>query len=57
MADDLQSWNYFLSYFDLLGDVCANRNKFAKKYVEENFPLGILCCIVEDPESFETNAI
>jgi inositol 1,4,5-triphosphate receptor type 1/inositol 1,4,5-triphosphate receptor type 3 len=37
--------------------MCANRNKFAKRYVEEIFPLNILCCIIEDPESIATNAI
>jgi inositol 1,4,5-triphosphate receptor type 1/inositol 1,4,5-triphosphate receptor type 3 len=34
-----------------------NRNKFAKKYVEENFSLDILCSVLEDPDCLETNAI
>jgi inositol 1,4,5-triphosphate receptor type 1/inositol 1,4,5-triphosphate receptor type 3 len=55
--DDLQSWSYFLSYFNLLSDVCMNRNKFAKKYVEENFSLSILCSVIEDPDCMETNSI
>jgi len=46
-----------LSYFNLLGDVCANRNKFAKKYVEDNFTLDILCSVLEDPDCLSTNAI
>lgn len=57
MADDLQSWNYFQSYFNLLSDVCANRNKFAKKYVEENFPLSILCSLIEDKEALNLNVL
>jgi len=55
--DELQTWNYFLSYMNLLGDVSINRNKFAKKYVEENFSLDTLCSILEDPVSSELNAI
>ena len=57
MSDELQSWNYFLSYFNLLGDVCANRNKFAKEYVENNFSLETLCTVIEDPDCLLTNAI
>lgn len=41
----------------MLGDVCANRNRFAKKYVEESFSLNILCCLIEDPDCTETNAV
>jgi hypothetical protein len=56
IADDLQSWNYFLSYFNLLADLCQNRNKFAKKYVEENFQLPTLCTLIEDSECERVNA-
>lgn len=55
--DELQTWNYFLSYFNLLGDVCANRNKFGKKFVEEHFGLDVLCSIVEDPLAQQLNVI
>lgn len=57
MADDLQSWSYFISYFNLLGDVCANRNKSAKRYVDENLSLNVLCSLIEDPDCTQTNAI
>lgn len=42
---------------NLLGDVCTNRNKFAKKYVEEHFSLETLCSILEDPDTIQLNAI
>lgn len=42
---------------NLLGDISINRNKFAKKYVEDNFSLDTLCSILEDPVSSELNAI
>ncbi|KAM3147677.1 hypothetical protein pb186bvf_000005 [Paramecium bursaria] len=45
--DDLQQWNYFLSYFKLLGEVCMKRNKQAQKFVEEHFPLEILNKILQ----------
>jgi inositol 1,4,5-triphosphate receptor type 1/inositol 1,4,5-triphosphate receptor type 3 len=39
-----------------MGDICANRNKFAKIYVEENYPLDILCSMIEDVDCSSTNA-
>lgn len=55
--DEQQSWNYFISYFILLSDICCNRNKITKKFVDENFPLDVLCAIIEDPDSLKINAI
>ncbi|CAD8053653.1 unnamed protein product [Paramecium sonneborni] len=48
--DSFQQWNYFQSYFDLLGDICMKRNKQAKKYVDDNFPLQILLKILIEAE-------
>ncbi|KAM3129578.1 hypothetical protein pb186bvf_018329 [Paramecium bursaria] len=45
--DGLQTWNYFLSYISLLSDICLNRNKFGRKYVQDNFTLQILCSLLE----------
>ena len=56
-SDNSQSWNYFLSYFNLLADVGMNRNKFAKLYVEDNFSLDILCSVLEDTDCLDTHAI
>ena len=34
MNDNLEYWNYFISYFDLLGDVAMNRFDQAKEFID-----------------------
>lgn len=46
-----------MAYINLLSDICQNRNKFGKKYIQENFDLAVLCAILEDPETARVNAI
>ncbi|CAD8077595.1 unnamed protein product [Paramecium sonneborni] len=55
--EELQTWNYFLAYINLLSDICQNRNIQATDYVNENYQLSILCSILEDPETEQINAI
>jgi inositol 1,4,5-triphosphate receptor type 1/inositol 1,4,5-triphosphate receptor type 3 len=55
--DDLQSWNYFIAYINLLSDICINRNKHTKQFVDQNFPLETLCSVIEDDENRELNII
>ena len=53
----MSSWNYFLSFIGLLGDVCANRNKFGKKWVDSFITLEIICSIIESPECESLNLL
>ncbi|CAD8193240.1 unnamed protein product [Paramecium pentaurelia] len=53
--DGLQTWNYFQGYFNLLGDVCYNRNKLAQDFVKENISISILLALVEDNHSQSIN--
>ncbi|CAD8065958.1 unnamed protein product [Paramecium primaurelia] len=55
--DDLQTWNYFLAYINLLSDICQNRNQQGTNYVNEFYQLSVLCSILEDPETEQVNAI
>ncbi|CAD8049274.1 unnamed protein product [Paramecium sonneborni] len=52
MNDNLEYWNYFISYFDLLGDVAMNRFLQAKEFIDENYSLEIFCKILHEAQSF-----
>ncbi|CAK78094.1 unnamed protein product (macronuclear) [Paramecium tetraurelia] len=57
MQDDLQTWNYFLAYINLLSDICQNRNKQGTNYVHQFYELSVLSTILQDPETEQINAI
>lgn len=42
------SFNYLLSYVNLLADVCMDRNNQAYEYVEGNLPLAVVSTILFD---------
>lgn len=46
-----------MAYFDLLSDICMNRNTAAKTFIDANFSLEILCCIIEEEINANLNAI
>ena len=46
-----------MAYFDLLSDISINRNTAAKRFIDDNFPLDLLCCLIEDPNNVIINAI
>ena len=49
--EDLKSWHYYLSYMNLLADVCRNKNRLALEFVNDHVPLNILCSLLEEHES------
>ncbi|CAD8133692.1 unnamed protein product [Paramecium octaurelia] len=52
MNDNLEYWNYFISYFDLLGDVAMNRFAQAKEFIDQNYSLEIFCMILHEAQSY-----
>lgn len=55
--DAHQSWQYFVSFVNLLADICCGRNGASQEAVSQAVPLDVLCSLIEDEAAQQTSSL